>query len=658
MKKFLIFVSALLAFAACTKDNGETSGPPSLSEVRNATGVVTSAARGSGVQLVGENLADLTSVKFNGVDADLGTAVLTGKMVAVIIPADTPLSGSDEIEVANPHGSAKIAFVILPGTPTLTDISNLFPLEGERITLTGTDLLMVKAVLFPGSPAIEVTDFTANSAGTEVAVTVPQGFDASKGAIMVVTQSGNASLNPVTPEPVITGMENESGEGIEYASKGDIISLLGEDLAHANNAGFLVSVKINGTEVSKASITATAEKLTFAIPDGVPVIPAVAATDKIVVETIGGVVEADFIVLPSQPTIVRMNNPWPAAGEEVTIFGTDLFYVRSIELPGLATLVEEPDMDLAPDGTSVTFTVPAGFVPSHADLELTALSGVATFSLTEPMPFITGVSDISGAPVTYGYKGTTINVEGTFLDAATSLVVNDKTFAIPDPAITVTETSVSFTIPQDTKTRVDDISIVPQEKLNYDGGDTSFPFYVMPYKPVGISDLKFEAEGGWSDTPWQVRPNFQVGADPYVDRVSLTNPISKISSVAYEGTVLIATTVDGRAFTAEGALASFIIDRDAEIIVMYSYGGMKSIPAWLLEDKGWSVDDPSVWEMGDGGAEPNREQFGTLNMNISERFYAFRKTFTAGSRVELFRNSENAGAGNNTNRSPYFVLVK
>lgn len=204
MKKILICAALFLAMG-CNKDNGDSDpGVPSITRIRTEAGTVTYAKRGSSVEIDGKNLIKVNSVTFNGCEADLSVAVIAQQRILLAIPEDAPTIAdgpvTDEVVVSTDGGEARGKLILLPPEPALTSLSNTMPEVGETIVISGENLFYVQEVQFPGRRIFSVTDFTASDDGSQVEVTVPEGYDPSKGDIRVVTLSGEAAITPDVPE--------------------------------------------------------------------------------------------------------------------------------------------------------------------------------------------------------------------------------------------------------------------------------------------------------------------------------------------------------------------------------------------------------------------------------------------------------------------------
>lgn len=151
-----------------------------------------------------------------------------------------------------------------------------------------------------------------------------------------------------------------------------------------------------------------------------------------------------------------------------------------------------------------------------------------------------------------------------------------------------------------------------------------------PRPPLEITELKYVASVKAAD--WQVRENLQVGDVVYVDRTAVFGNIPEF----YLGSTWISTATDSRAFNTVGeTLASFKVNRTTDVYIARNQGTGTTIEEWLA---GWE-------EMPRGS---NDENYISVN---TDKFWMYKKTFPAGSTVEVGRNG-------NTGRSPYFIILK
>jgi len=177
---FFLVASVCLVFLSCKKDK---ASPPKIDQVRlldstKRDSFFVRSLPGAMIVIQGSGFSGLQNVYFNGFDAAFNSALNTDRNIIVMIPADAPTEATNpnvpnNIRVVTDHGEAVFEFRIVAPPPAITGASNENALPGAVITLTGTNLYLLSSIVFPGN--ISTTSFTANSAGTEVTVTVPAG---------------------------------------------------------------------------------------------------------------------------------------------------------------------------------------------------------------------------------------------------------------------------------------------------------------------------------------------------------------------------------------------------------------------------------------------------------------------------------------------------
>ncbi|MGB3465814.1 MAG: IPT/TIG domain-containing protein, partial [Cyclobacteriaceae bacterium] len=141
----LILCSFTLLFS-CGDDDEPGLAIPVILSVSQSSG-----SPGDVVTITGTDLAEATSVSFNGTaatitsnsDTEIVTTVpenATTGLISVVTEGGTAVSGSD-------------FEVIIVGAATVTSVSRISAQQGENITLTGTDMSTVSQVTIGGEEA-------------------------------------------------------------------------------------------------------------------------------------------------------------------------------------------------------------------------------------------------------------------------------------------------------------------------------------------------------------------------------------------------------------------------------------------------------------------------------------------------------------------------
>ncbi|QNF35672.1 hypothetical protein HUW51_24280 [Adhaeribacter swui] len=220
MKKFTIFsinrLSSLLLLLvagvlfSCQEDDpttpAEAKAAPVIEAIRSmdpnkADSTFTQSTLGSTIVIKGQNLENTRSITFNGYSASFNTAYASKNYLMVRIPEQTPTVAtaatvSNKLVVSNSKGDATFDFTVLPPVPEIQAMSNEYVKAGEPLTLYGKYFYFVKEVTFPGG--VSGTNFSTLPDGLSLTVTVPTGFDPTKGDVIVTSESGKSLANART----------------------------------------------------------------------------------------------------------------------------------------------------------------------------------------------------------------------------------------------------------------------------------------------------------------------------------------------------------------------------------------------------------------------------------------------------------------------------
>jgi len=335
-----------------------------------------------------------------------------------------------------------------------------------------------------------------------------------------------------------------------------------------------------------------------------------------------------------------------AKGQGIQIVGKGLASVQSIKFNGYeanihtATLSEE----------SILIVIPME-VPNILDQPVSDLLEVTTNSGTITFPFVI----LPPAPVVTDSEWPT-NGEPLKVTGRNFYYIQNVTFPSQTGEIEVTEftagsdgTTLSLIIPSSYDSSKGKIMI------NALAGSASLD---PPPPPLEITELKYGPTVNTSWKPLILESALAIGDFLYVDRVAANSAkLGEPCPSDYLGQPYIRTSVDSRAYTGTDEYMSFKVSREATVFVMWNQGGASAgPPKWLLND-GWVSVDPD--RPNTGYADGNKNAvYGFEGTSVST-YWPFKKTFPAGSTIKLYRNGENAsGAGINTGRGPYWVVIK
>lgn len=122
------------------------------------TTALTKASQGQTVLIVGENLNNLRSLKFNTVEADVANTYTMQTRAVVTVPQEFSKGHENTIEYTTDMGTATYQFVVDLPQAIINGLENEFVNAGSEVTVTGKNLTYY--------------DFTAMMAGQELSLHV------------------------------------------------------------------------------------------------------------------------------------------------------------------------------------------------------------------------------------------------------------------------------------------------------------------------------------------------------------------------------------------------------------------------------------------------------------------------------------------------------
>jgi len=357
----------------------------------------TAVKPGQEITLTGDYLNLVKEVIFTSriSVADSMFTAQSRKELKLIVPAEAqtgPIAvsngGADPIVVT----STSDLTVTLP---TLTAISPNPAKAGTALTITGTDLDLVKTVIFGGSKS--VMQFATQNA-TTLEVTIPA--DAQDGNISIITASNveikladelimiAPTIASISPNPIKNGAD---------------LTITGTDLDLVSAVTF--SGDVGGTIVSQSST-----EIQVTVPD-------LAVSGPVTVSTLANKSVASEALNLVKPTITSIEPMALIAGNDITITGTDFDLVKSVIFKNNLTVNVTPESE-----TSITVTVPEA--AESGTIKLVTINGdqvesTESLAITTPnTPVITSITDVV-------YPGEMLVIEGTKLNFVESVVFQD-----------------------------------------------------------------------------------------------------------------------------------------------------------------------------------------------------------------------------------------
>jgi hypothetical protein len=278
---------------------------------------------GTNVTVTGTNFTGASSVSIGGVSASTFT-VLSNNALTVTVPVGA-LTGI--VRVIAPAGSYQTTsnFVV---QPTITGFSPAFGPAGTSVNITGANLAGVTSVKFSGVPA---SSFSGASFGQVTAVVPPT---AVSGPIAVTTPDGSAqsAANFYLPPQISTFSPTKGGAGA-------LVTVTGANLTNTS------AISFNGTSAPTFYVTNNTSV-------GV-IVPAGFSTGPITITTPGGTATSSGTFY-GVPGIVSFNPTHGLPGTNVTITGTNLMGVTSVQFNGVAA-----SFTATVNNTTLTATVPS-----------------------------------------------------------------------------------------------------------------------------------------------------------------------------------------------------------------------------------------------------------------------------------------------------------
>ncbi len=230
--------------------------PPTLTALLPDNGT-----RGSVVVLQGTNLTGATSVTFGGAAATSFT-VNSARQLTAVVP-NAAVSGAVTVTTVAGTASSPGAFTItVPPPPTVGSFTPTSGTTGTRVTITGTNFVNVRQVLFGLKPA---ESFVVTSS-TSLTAQVPG--NAVTGLVYVVAEGGlAASAEPFTVRvpPSIRGFTPGRGP------VGTVVTLTGAGLSDVTQVRF-------GEVPATAFTVLSATQLAATVPGGAATAPVSASS--------------------------------------------------------------------------------------------------------------------------------------------------------------------------------------------------------------------------------------------------------------------------------------------------------------------------------------------------------------------------------------------
>lgn len=187
--------------------------------------------------------------------------------------------------------------------------------------------------------------------------------------VLSACKKDNAGSPPPPPtiERVRLTDPTTKDSSLTQTTLGSTIAIIGTNLATAQKVIF------NGYSLGVNPTYATDNILVITVHDSVPTIatnPNV--KDELRIITAGGEVTYTFKILPPRPEVTAISNEFAKPGETVTLYGRYFYFVDTVKI-GIVNITS----GITTNGTSVTFTIPAGADVTNGDILVRSKSGIS-----------------------------------------------------------------------------------------------------------------------------------------------------------------------------------------------------------------------------------------------------------------------------------------
>jgi hypothetical protein len=238
----LFMAGVVFTQSSCKKDSiAKGTGTPVITGLRAykpapRDSVLSETGPGAYVVLQGSHLTGITAVYFDGVKANINTALGSDNNFPVTVPAIIPFASvpADQLNtivVVTSTGKVTYKFPIVAPAPTISSISDESASPGDSVRIYGLNFFFVQSVTYAGLP---VTSYSSSNDGTYVSLAVPAGATQTGGIVSVTTKSGSASTL-YTVHDFVTGVLNNY-DNVNNLSWGSGTS--NSSLTYPGNNGF------------------------------------------------------------------------------------------------------------------------------------------------------------------------------------------------------------------------------------------------------------------------------------------------------------------------------------------------------------------------------------------------------------------------------------
>lgn len=278
------------------------------------------ALRGGQLEFIGTNLDQVTSVILpDNIEVTDITVVTTGKIV-VTIPQETK---PGYVTLKTPKGDLKTITKLSFSEPiSVESISPVSVKAGNKLTITGDYLYLIKEVIFNDGIVVESKDFISQSR-KKIEVTVPLAAQTGK---VIISNGEEIPILVYIDQPITVTLPAITGLNPVPVRPGGNLTITGTDLYLVKSLVFAGNKKVDAFTFNedKTAITAT-------LPDDVQ-----EGTLKLVTYS-GLEVESGVVLKLVAPEITAISPNPVKNGKNLTITGTNLDLATSVVFGGEKT---------------------------------------------------------------------------------------------------------------------------------------------------------------------------------------------------------------------------------------------------------------------------------------------------------------------------------
>lgn len=189
-----LFVAPALVSCDDDDDNNDGADPVvryfRTTYAEKADSMIVAGSLGQVIAIIGENLSNVTAIKFNDREATLNPCYITNTALIVTIPSGIPTEITNKVYMTSKNGNTtEFDFEAAIPAPVISNLSSLVFAEGQTLTFTGNFFVETPEqpikVNFPGGASVEVTSPNYRTIRCEV----PEGA-AQTGSVSISTAYG------------------------------------------------------------------------------------------------------------------------------------------------------------------------------------------------------------------------------------------------------------------------------------------------------------------------------------------------------------------------------------------------------------------------------------------------------------------------------------